>query len=563
VNKQRSYVDRGLAYARDVISGKILACKWVMAACQRQIDDLARWKVKGSPYQWKPAKANEVCAFIELLPHVKGEWAKRGETIRLEDWRCFSLTTIFGWYRADGTRRFRTVYNEEPRKQGKSTTSAGVGLYMGFGDGEAGANVYSAATTRDQTKPVFQECAQEMVKKLPDFREAFGVEVTAHNISCATTASKFEALSADASTLDGLNVHCAIVDELHAHPTRKVWDVLETATGSRSQPLIWAITTAGSDKTGICYEQRTYVTKILERVIEDETYFGIIYTCDEGDDPFDPKTWAKANPNLGVSVKLDDLERKAHKAAQLPSALSNFLTKHLNVWVSADAGLYDMLAWERARDSSLKIEDFAGCECWLGLDLAFVSDLSALVLLFRKDDKFTAFAKCYLPEEKIDESGNSQYSGWKRSGHLEATDGNVTDINAIIDDIEIARREYDVRAIAYDPYGEAILFNGLAARGIGSDGYVPIQQRVDPISKYTSALMKAIKSEQIAHSGNPVLTWGLSNVVGHMDKNDNPYPTKERPENKIDPAIALTMAYGWAMSSPDVGDFYKDGLMVV
>jgi phage terminase large subunit-like protein len=529
-----------------VTSGAIPACHWVKQACRRQLDDLERWKAKGSPYQWKPAKANEICAFIELLPHVKGEWAKRREKIHLEDWQCFELCTVFGWYKADGTRRFRTVYLEEPRKNAKSTKSAGVGLYMLTADGEAGAEIYSAATTRDQTRPVFQECAQEMAKREPEFREAFGVEVGAHNIHVVSTASKFEALSADASTLDGLNIHCAIVDGLHAHPTRKVWDVLETATGSRQQPLIWAITTAGTDKAGICYEQRTYVTKILDRVIEDETYFGIIYTIDEGDDPFDPATWRKANPNFGISVKPDDMERKARKAAQLPAALSNFLTKHLNVWVSADAGLFDMLAWERAKDSTLKIEDMGDAPCWIGVDLGFVDDIAAVTLVFKRDDGFAAFARSYLPEETIEESRNSQYSGWHRSGHIEATDGNITDIEVICDDLAADLERYNVQEIAYDPYAKLLLLGALQKRGIGVERVYEFRQVGQEIAMATEEAIKAVKAERIKHNGNPVLTWAMSNVVGHADKNDNVHPQKEKPENKIDPAIALIMAHGRA-----------------
>jgi len=391
-----------------------------------------------------------------------------------------------------------------------------------------------------------------MVKRDADFRAAFGVEVNAHNLYVLQTGSKFEALSADASTLDSLNVHCAIIDELHAHPTRKVWDVLETATGARRQPLMWAITTAGTDKAGICYEQRTYVTKILERVIEDETYFGIIYTVDDEDLSRwnDPEIWRKANPNYGISVKPDDLARKAAKAAQLPAALSNFLTKHLNVWVSADSGLFDMLAWDRARNSELKIEDMTGAQCFIALDLGFVDDIASMVLVFKpKQGRPSVFTKNYLPEETIEESRNSQYSGWHRSGRITSTDGNVTDINAILDDLEILMGQYDVRDLAFDPYNKLQLINQMQARGIDQSKLVEFPQTVAFMSPATEQLMKAIKSGKLEHDGDPVLAWALSNVVGHFDNKGNVYPKKERPENKIDPAIALIMAYSRATAS--------------
>jgi len=549
--KPKSYVARAIAYARSVTSGAIPACKWVRLACQRQLDDLARWDEQDSQFRWAPAKANEVCAFIELLPHTKGEWASRGEKIRLEDWQCFVLCVVFGWLRADGARRFRIVYIEVPRKNAKSTLSAGVGLYMLTADGEAGAEVYSAATTRDQARIIFQ-AAQEMAKREPDFREAFGVQVGAHNINVIATASKFEALSADASTLDGLNISCGLVDEVHAHPTRKVVDVIETATGSRRQPLQWEITTAGSDKAGICFEHRGYVCKILEHVTDDEAFFGIIYTIDENDPWDDPETWRKANPNFDVSVSPDDLERKAKKASQLPAPLSNFLTKHLNVWVSADSGLFDMLAWDRAKEPGLKIEDCAGFPCYIGIDLAFVDDISAVIMLFQRGEgDYAVFGKYYLPEEVVQESRNSQYSGWVRSGRVTATDGNITDIEEIVDDLEIARKNYDVRELPFDPYAKAVLFNAISNRGAGNDRYFEFFQRPAMMSPATAGLMAAIKAGHIHHDGDPVLAWALSNVVGHFDVNENVYPRKERPENKIDPAIALIMAHARAIASED------------
>jgi phage terminase large subunit-like protein len=431
----QKYSRRALSYARSVVSGGIPACKWVIAACQRQIDDLERWKGRDAPFRFVPAKAETVCAFIELLPHIKGEWARRNERIRLEDWQCFVLCTVFGWYRADGSRRFRVAFTECPRKNAKSTLSSGIGLYMLTADNEAGAEVYSAATTRDQARIVFQT-AQEMARREPDFRSAYGVGVGAHNIHVLAEACKFEALSAAGDTLDGLHVHCGIIDELHAHPTRKVWDVMETATGSRRQPLIWAITTAGTDRSGICYEQRTYVTKILDRVIEDESYFGIVYTIDDGDNWQSVESWRKANPNYGISVMPDDLERKARKAAQMPGALSNFLTRHLNVWITSDRALYDMLAWDRSRDATLRMEQFVGTPCWVGIDLGFVDDIAAMVFVMKPaDDEFAVFGKYYLPEETIQESRNSQYVGWHRSGRITATDGNITDVETILDDL--------------------------------------------------------------------------------------------------------------------------------
>jgi len=374
--------------------------------------------------------------------------------------------------------------------------------------------------------------------------------VGAHNIHVLSTASKFEALSAEADTLDGLNVHCAIIDEVHAHPTRKVVDVLETATGSRRQPIQWEITTAGSDRAGICFEHRTYVSKILDRVVADETFFGIIFTIDEGDDWQLETSWRKANPNFGVSVMPDDLERKAKKAAQVPSSLGNFLTKHLDVWITADNGLYDMLAWDRAADTSLKMGDVAGVPCWAGIDLGFVDDIAAVVFVFKRQSDFAVFGRYYLPEETIEESRNSQYSGWHRSGRITATDGNITDIETIVDDLVETLRVHNVQQVAFDPYNKLVLLNALQKRGVGVEKMLEFPQTVKMMSPATEALMQAVKSGKIRHDGDPLLAWAMSNVVGHFDANGNVYPRKQRPDDKIDPAIGLTMAYHGAAVAP-------------
>ena len=295
------YVERARAYADAVLSGAIPACRYVRQACERQIGDLAS---PPAGYRFDETEASRICQFVELTPHIKGPLAKREETITLADWQVFILTTVFGWVDDEDNRRFRRVYIEVPRGNGKSSLSSPIGLHMLALDGEAGSEVYSAATTRDQARIVFRD-AQAMARKMPKFCKRFGVEVTAQAIVQLRTSSSFKALSADGHTLDGLNIHLAIVDELHAHKTRDVYDVLETGLGKRPQSLLWMITTAGSNKHGICYEVRDYVLKVLAGTVDDtsaESTFGIVYTVDEGDDPFSEDTLRKANPNWGVSV---------------------------------------------------------------------------------------------------------------------------------------------------------------------------------------------------------------------------------------------------------------------
>jgi phage terminase large subunit-like protein len=549
-----THAERAEGYARRVVSGEQAACLWVRLACQRHLDDLAKQGTEEFPFIFDPLRPDgktpsaHFCEFAELLPHIKGrDWV--GKLIVLEDWQCFIFCVVFGWYRLDGFRRFRIVFVETPRKQSKSTMSSIVGLYMLAADGEPGAEVYSAATTRDQARIVFQD-AQNMARRAPGYRKRFGVDVGAHNINILAEASKFEPLCSEAGTLEGKNVHCGIIDELHAHPTREVWDVIENATGSRRQPLIWTITTAGANRAGICYEQRKYVTEILQGVAKDETYFGIIYTIDESDPWDSPESWKKANPNYGVSVYPDDLERLARKAMRLPSAQANFLTKRLCVWVSSDHALFDMLAWARNGDPKLKVEDFVNVPCIISVDLGFVDDIAAVMRVFDCGDHAVVFGRYYVPEDVIEESRNSQYSGWHRSGRITATDGQVTDIDVICDDIAEDCRLLNCREITFDPYNKLVLLKELTKRGVAERRLVEFPQTVPMMSPATEHLMKMNLSGHIKHDGDPVLAWAMSNVIGHFDNKDNVYPKKERPENKIDPAIALIMAVGRQQSQP-------------
>jgi phage terminase large subunit-like protein len=544
--KSRNYIAIAARYAGDVVSGKILACQWTIKACQRQINDLEKAKSKEFPYKFNEDKAARICRFIEMLPHIKGEWTKHASRIELQPWQIFILTAVFGWIRRDtGTRRIQTVLLEMPRKQGKSSISSGVALYCRCLDGESGGEIYSAATTRDQAKIVWQD-AWHMVERSPGLKKTFGVSTTAHAISQIATASRFQALSAEGNSLDGLNIHCAIVDELHAHRTRKVYDVLETATGARTQPLIWSITTAGSDRSGICYEQRTYLTKVLDEVVKDDTYFGVIYTMDEGCDWTDPASWRMANPNFGVSVFPDDLERLCLKAQKMPSAQNNFLTKRLSVWVNADVTLFDLAKWQSLGDLKLRHEDFIIDPCWIRLDFAPRHDFTSRVLLFRRGNDYYVFAKHFLSEGEIEESDNAHYAGWAREGWIHTNEGNQTDDRDLDDDVVgIIEAGYQVQEIDCDPSR----LQGVQTRISERTGatVVDILQNVRNLSAPTKKLDALIADGKIHNNGDPVFTWMLSNVVGHYDRKENVYPVKERPENKIDGAIALIIALARAM----------------
>jgi len=550
----RDYLTIADQYCRDVISGKVLANKYVKNACKRQVADLKRWKKKSSPFRFDAEKAIKVCQFIELLPHIKGPLAN--QPIQLEPWQVFILTTIFGWVTKDGKRRFRRVYIEVPRGNGKSALSSGVGLYMLAGDGEGGAEVYSLATTRDQARIVFGD-AQQMARKTAGLRSHFGVEVLAHNINVQRTASKFEALSAEGSTLDGLNIHFGCIDELHAHKTRAVYDVVETGTGKRDQSLLWVITTAGSNRSGICYEARTFVTKLLDGIFEDESQFGIVYGLDDSDDWTTEEALIKANPNWGVSVRPEVVLPLQQKAMQLPSATNNFKTKHLNEWVNADVAWMDMRAWDSCANPDLSIEDFAGKPCYIGLDLASKTDIAALTILFSEDDgKFAAFGKYYLPEDTIFDGRNSQYPGWQQVGRILATPGSVIDYEYIENDLIDLCARFEVKEIPYDPWQATQLATRMLDKGLPM---VEMRASVANFSEPMKNLEALTLQGKLIHDGDPVLTWMVSNVVAHLDAKDNIYPRKERPENKIDGVVALIMALNRAQINAGDGPSVYEG----
>lgn len=550
------YFERAQGYAQRVVAGEEVAGHFERLACQRFIRDLARAGTEAFPYVLDRAAGARVCRFMELLPHIKGEWAKPvyedGKLgyakIRLEDWQIFIELQLFGWkHRDTGLRRFRRSYEEVARKNAKSTRAAARELYLVTADGEPGAHCYSAATTGEQAREVF-DVARNMALREPEFLQRFGVDVGKHDITIAATASSFKVLNAEGSTLDGLNIHGAVVDEVHAHKTRAVWDVLDSADGARSQPMISAITTAGSDRSGICYELRDYTIKVLEGVVADETWFGVVYTIDDGDVWHDPAVWRKANPNLGISVKLDSMESACRKALAQTSAVNNFLTKRLNVWVNADSAWMDMQAWERCADVRTQLEEFAGEPCWIGMDLAEKRDFAALCLVFRRDETWHFFPRLYLNESAIEQSGNAHLQGWARAGHVIVTDGNVTDFDVIADDLRRFCTDFDVREIPYDPALSRYFATKLVAEGLP---LVEIRQAPMFFTQPLIQIENLVLEKKLKFDGNPVMTWMISNVEVSVSKFSGlKHPTKSREENKIDGPVAMFMALGRAMQAP-------------
>lgn len=544
-----TYVEAARAYADGVVSGAIPACRFVQQACQRQIADL---ESPPDGYKFDAQKATRVCAFVELCPHIKGELARRGELIKLEPWQVFILTTVFGWVDDKENRRFRSVYIEVPRGNGKSALSSPLGLYMLAADGEEGSEVYSAATTRDQARIVFR-VAQAMARKMPGLRKSLGVKIPAQAITQESTNGTFQALSADGHTLDGLNIHMAIVDELHAHKTPDVYEVLETGLGKRPQSMLWAITTAGFNKHGICYKTRDLVTKVLSGAttgaMADAT-FGIIYTIDEGDDPYSEESLIKANPNYGVSVDPGHVRQMASKAQASPQDRTNYFTKHLDVWVDANHALFDTDHWRKCEDAALDEADFANDDSVIALDLASKIDIAAKLNVYRRSvdgkDHFYVFPTFYLPRSAVEEDRHPMYRGWEMQGDLEITTGETIDFGVIEDEIRMEVPGRNIRAVVADPWQAQHMISNLQRDNFPAD---EMRQTVANLSEATKTLDALMREGRVHHAGNAVMNWMIGNVVGHYDAKDNVYPRKEFPANKIDGAVALIMGLGWFLSN--------------
>lgn len=524
-------------YIDKVISGEQVACRYVRLMCERHRRDLVTGHERG--LRFDRTAAQHVLDFFGFLRHSKGRWA--GQIITLEPWQQACLWVLFGWQRADGTRRFRTSYWEVARKNGKSTIAAGLGLYLMIGDGEPGAEVYSAATKRDQARITHAE-ATRMVKKSPVLRKR--VLCSRDHLSIADTATKFEPLGRDADSMDGLNVHGAIVDELHAHKSDEVWGVLETATGSREQAVIFGITTAGSDQSLFCYQLRDYAIKVLEGDNQqDDAFFAVIFTLDKDDDWADERNWVKANPNLDVSVRLDDLRDKAVKAKRMGSALTHFLTKHLNIWTKAAQLWLSPEKW-KACGGHIDVGGLAGRMCYGGLDLSSALDITAWVLVFPPvddDDRYIVLCRFWVPEERIQErvmGGWSGYQEWERAGLIEATPGEVIDYEFVYAQIDRDARTYDIQEIGFDSWGAPQVYLRMAKEGMTM---VEIRQGFRSMSPPMKKLEELIVGGKLAHGSNPVLTWMAYNLVAVRDPAGNIKPDKRDPEKKIDGMVALIM----------------------
>jgi phage terminase large subunit-like protein len=546
-----------------VATGRTAAGKWVRLACQRFLEDLAA--AEGGKGRWA---FDAACAFRPIflagkLCNVKGPEA--GQPIRLMPWQLWMLANLFGFVdRETGIRRFRQASVWVPKGSGKSLTAAVLALYCTFLENEGGAEGYTAAVSREQARIVFDLC-QTIVTREREFRKRFGIEVQVHTIRQQHTASRLMPISSDAKSLDGINVHFAVLDEIASHKSKAVYDVVITAMGKRRQPLLLSISTATDNTTGVGRQVWNYTEQVLDGTLEDDRFFGVIYAADQDDDPWAEATWIKANPGWGQTVQPDALRAVARQALASPALKAAFMTRHLNVWASTENALFDRTAWDACADPGLALEDLRGQPCYAALDMAARTDLAAAVLLFPHDvdgtTHYKLFARAWLPEAAVSADRNPLYVQWARDGVLTVTEGQTTDFAAVEDWVREIAGAFDLRACAYDPY----MLMQMSQR-LQNDGYPMKEYRATTLnfSEPTKLLDALMREQRITHDGDPVLRWCMLNVVGHYDARSNVYPKRDAPEKKIDCAIAAIMALGASIADESRdNEIYKDRDLLV
>lgn len=537
-------------YCRDVVRGRVLAGKYHKLSCARHLRDRQRESSRDFPYRFELARAARFFRFAAALKHYKGEWA--GRFIELQPHQQFRLGSIFGWVHVETwLRRFRTSYNEIPRKNGKSLEAAIVALYVTFYDGEPGAEGYCIATKREQAKVVYND-AKRLVKRSALRSQIDGYDNKHGALSREETESKLQPLGADADSTDGLNPNLIINDEFHAQKNRDMLDVMETATGAREQPVNFQITTAGNDPMTPCGDQHHYATQILEGVLVDETFFAFIAHADLEDDWTLEATAIKANPNYGVSVKPDDLRALVTKAKHMDAAAAAYKQKRLNLWVNANAPWLSLDGWRKGQ-TVWTYEEMTGEQCWIGVDMSSKIDLTSVVIVFPPTTlraSWRMIAYCLTPEDTMLERASrdrAPYALWVKAsepggrypGMLRTNPGNRIDQAVVRTIVHDAADVYDVQHIGVDPWN-----SGNLVKELGDDGFqvveIPqtMQQMSAPSKEFEADVLDAI----VDAGGNPLVGWCISNVVVQRDGKDNIYPVKKKSKGRIDPVIAGLMA---------------------
>ena len=513
------------------------------------------------------AKADRAVKFIENLRHTKGKWA--GTRFWLLPWQEQLIRDIFGVVKPDGNRQFRTAFVEIPKKNGKSELAAAVALYLLYADNEPSAEVYGAAADRQQASIVF-DVANQMVRMTPALMKRSKIMGATKRIVNYANAGFYQVLSAEVGTKHGLNVSGLVLDEVHAQPNRKLYDVLTKGSGdAREQPLFFLITTAGTEKESICYELHTKAVDILAGRKIDPTFYPVVFGLTDEDDWHDEKNWYKANPSLGQTIQIDRVREAYREALQNPAEENVFKQLRLNMWVSSLTRFIPEQIFDLG-NIPIDMEALKGRDCYGGLDLSSTGDITAFVLIFpprNEDEKYILLPFFWIPEETIPlrvRRGSVPYDVWQKQGYLLATEGNVIHYGFIEKFIEKLGETYHILEIAFDRWGAVQMVQNLEGMGFT---VVPFGQGFKDMSPPTKEFYKLLMEGKIIHGGNPVLRWMAGNVVVETDPAENIKPTKAKSPEKIDGIVASIMALDRCIrnAGEQQGSIYDDpdrGLLV-
>lgn len=545
--------------------------RWMKLAAARFLRDLKRAKEADPPFRFDPFEAANPCDFIEKLPHIEGRWSTPNIILHPAD--IFFITQLFGFRMADGSRRFTAALKAIARKNAKSTIAAGIGLYCETCEGENGPQIISAATTGSQARIVFG-IANAMVARTVKLREAFKLEALANAIPCYSNAGTFKPINSKASTQDGLNPSCVILDEIHAHKTHDLVNVLRSAAGARNNPLFLYTTTEGYENPlGPWSELRHFAKQVLLGVLEADHFLAVIYALDDedrtegikADDDFNEAVWEKANPLMTVNpLLLKEMRKEALEAKQMPGRLAEFRIKRLNRASNAAGGWINLVKW-RVANRDLDREWLKQFPCYGGLDLANTRDITSYRLVWIIDETIFTIGWRFVPRVAVyerRERGLVPYHLWVEGGHLIEVGDEVTDYDAVCNVIEESIKTYNVQQIAYDPWNAKQITVKMKDRG------VPLVEFVQGTKSYHPAMQRlelAYVSGRLVTGFDPVLNWCASNLVARTDANMNLAPDKKRSPEKIDDMVALLEGIGIALPSTvteNVDDFFSDPIIV-
>jgi len=550
-NNNKDYVAIALDYAQEIAANKRkVHGYWIKQAGKRFLADLKRaQKKRSAPFIFSPDHANHVCQFIEYLPHVEGVWLNTDgsiqTTLHLHRSHVFFLVQLFGFRKPDGSRRFNTALFAVARKNAKSTLSAAILLYCLCCENEPGAQLISAATTGSQARIIFN-IAKRMAESTPALREAYGLTCWANAISRLTIGGSIKPINAKASTQDGLNPSHVALDEIHAHKTADLLNVLQSAMGARANPLWLYTTTEGYENPGPWGELRQFAHKVLDNIFTGNAdhFLAIIYAIDNKDNDFDEKSWYKANPLLDINPHLlTAIRNNALEAQAMPSKLAEFQIKRLNRPAAAADGFILLSKWN-ACAGKIDLESLRNTPCWGGLDLASTSDLTALRLVWRVDGNIITWGRRWVPESAIKqrtERGSAPYAGWVNAGLIEQTPGDVTDYSMIEAAILELSKRFNIQELAFDRWNAYELAQRLQMEDVPMIEFIQGTKSYHPAIK---ELEHAYISRRLIHDNDPVLRWCASNLVVRRDVNLNMAPDKRKSADKIDDITALLMAIG-------------------